>query len=466
MSQIGAHILAQDLAADNDRRNLAAIDRALADGRINDEAASHLKLLYSDSMHWFREVFYVLGKCFGAPKTAVMQYDYETDQALEQPISISDINPLSPYIVHHRLDNDPMRNQFFASSAGHKIDLAVSSIVTVIVGAQKNINRALIKITGKYYASYVNEVADTVYRVIASHEREASARAVADKIRERLSQRYISTPSEAVLSIIGSGHEKIAVDLVRALDRVERPRMRLQDVWRVKCLFDLIPQARTFIERIQAMMPERIISVRDSFYNMKKPRNYRDAKIIINIGPNPETIIPMEIICQVRSFFEFESRTHDVYEVTRKKKCAHSDNMEAKLANFYEKGVKEYNRMICDCLEDLFDRVGWNLLYSQGDSAAMFEGFPRECKLYYPQKILDNINEKLDDAIENELFKINDAPVKLSRVQQAQIFHFMARFVLVAAMPYMQRDWAVPATTQAGKLFNFVMTEVQRYYKK
>ena len=140
--------------------------------------------------------------------------------------------------------------------------------------------------------------------------------------------------------------------------------------------------------------------------------------------------------------------------------------MEAKLANFYEKGVKEYNRMICDCLEDLFDRVGWNLLYSQGDSAAMFEGFPRECKLYYPQKILDNINEKLDDAIENELFKINDAPVKLSRVQQAQIFHFMARFVLVAAMPYMQRDWAVPATTQAGKLFNFVMTEVQRYYKK
>lgn len=466
MSYIGAETSAQNISTENDRLNLLAIERALESGRINEEAAEHLRLLYSNSMSWFREVFYVLGKCFGAPKAAVMKYDYATDSAIDEPMRIADINPLSPYVVNHRLDADPMRNQFFTSSAGHKIDLAVSSIVTVIVGAQKNINRALDKITGKYYSSYVDEVASTVYRVIASHEREASARAIAAKIREKLTEKYISTPSETVLSIIGSGHEKIAVDLVRALDRVERPRMRLQDVWRVKCLFDLIPQARTFIERIQAMMPERILSVRDSFYNMKNPRNYRDAKIILNIGPNPETVVPMEIICQVRSFFEFENKTHDVYEAARKKKCAKSDNMEAHLANYYEKGVKEYNRMICQCLEDLFDRVGWNLLYSQGNSVAMFEGFPKECKLYYPQKVLDNINEKLDDAIENEVFSIVNAPVKLSRVQQASIFHFMARFVLVAAMPYMQRDWAMPQTTQAGKLFNFVMTEVQRYYKK
>ena len=71
--------------------------------------------------------------------------------------------------------------------------------------------------------------------------------------------------------------------------------MRLQDVWRVKCLFDLIPQARTFIERIQSMMPDRILSVRDCFYNMQNPRNYRDAKIIINIGTDNKNIIPMEI---------------------------------------------------------------------------------------------------------------------------------------------------------------------------
>ena len=466
MSYIGAETVAQDIAIENDRKNLIAIDRALESGRINEVAAEHLRLLYSDSMHWFSEVFYVLGKCFGAPKAAVMKYDYDSDSAIDEPMRISDINPLSPYIVQHRLDADPMRNQFFTSTAGHKIDLAVSSIVTVIVAAQKKIGRALDKMTGKYYAKYVDEVASTVYRVIASHEREASARAIATKIRDKLNEKYISTPSETVLSIIGSGHENIAVELVRALDRVEKPRMRLQDVWRVKCLFDLIPQARTFIERIQAMMPDRIISVRDSFYNMQNPRNYRDAKIVINIGPNPETVVPMEIICQVRAFFEFERQTHLAYEDARKKKCAKSDNIETRLATFMENGVKSYNSMICNCLEDLFDRVGWNLLYSQGDSTAMFEGFPKECKLYYPQKILDNINEKLDDAIENELFSIDNAPIKLSRAQQANIFHFMARFVLVAAMPYMQRDWAMPQTTQAGKLFNFVMKEIQRYYKK
>ena len=466
MSLIGSENWAHDISADNDRHNLAAIARAVADGRINEEAAEYLKILYSDSLHWFHEVFYVLGKCFGAPKAAVMKYDYATDSAIDEPIRIADLNPLSPYVVNHRLDADPMRNQFFTSSAGHKIDLAVSSIVTVIVGAQKKIDRALDKITGKYYASYVDEVSDTVYRVIASHEREASAHAIATKIREKLNERYISTPSETVLSIIGSGHEKIAVDLVRALDQVARPRMRLQDVWRVKCLFDLIPQARTFIERIQAMMPDRILSVRDSFYNMKNPRNYRDAKIILNIGPNADHIIPMEIICQVRTFFEFENKTHDVYETARKNKSKKSDRLEAKLADYYEDGVKAYNRMICQCLEDLFDRVGWNLLYSQGDAASMFEGFPKECKLYYPQKILDNINEKLDDAIENEVFRVTNAPVKLSKHQENRIFHFMARFILVAAMPYMQHDWAMPATTQAGKLFNFVMNEVQRYYKK
>ena len=122
--------------------------------------------------------------------------------------------------------------------------------------------------------------------------------------------------------------------------------------------------------------------------------------------------------------------------------------------------------MICDCLEDLFERVGWNILYTRNNNISIFEGFPKECTLYYPQKILDNINEKLDDAIENEVFRVCNSPAKLSKHQESRIFHFMARFVLVAAMPYMQRDWAVPATSQAGKLFNFVMTEVQRYYKK
>lgn len=454
-----------DMVADNDRKNLAVIESARQAGQINDEAAQHLSALYTDGMKWFREVFYFLGKCFGAPKAPVMRYDYETDCAVEEPIRISDINPLSPYIVHHRLDADPMRNQFFASGAGHQIDLAVSSIVTVIVGAQKNVKRALEKVVGKYYASYVDEVADTVYRVISAHEREASARAIADKIRAKLNSKYISTPSETVLSIIGSGHEKIAVELVRALDNVAKPRMRLQDVWRVKCLFDLIPQARTFIERVQQEMPERILSIRDTFYNLDNPRNYRDAKLIIDIGKDGQ-VVPLEIICQVRTFFEFERKTHTHYEITRRAKNKKNDNIERQLADVMECGVKEYNLMICQCLEDLFERVGWNILYNHDNGISMFEGFPRKCKLYYPQKILERITDKLDDAIENEVFHLTNAPVKLTQAQESEIFRFMAGFILVAAMPYFQTDWAVPNSTMAGKLFNFVMTEVQRYYKK
>ena len=120
MSYIGSDSWAQDIAADNDRKNQEIIDRAIADGRINDEAGEYLKCLYSDSIHWFREVFYVLGKCFGAPKAAVMKYDYETNSAIDAPIRIADINPLSPYVVNHRLDADPMRNQFFTSAVGAK----------------------------------------------------------------------------------------------------------------------------------------------------------------------------------------------------------------------------------------------------------------------------------------------------------------------------------------------------------
>ena len=60
------------LTADHDRHNLAFIDGALAAGRINEEAAGYLKRLYADGMAAYRDVFHVLGKCFGAPKTAVM----------------------------------------------------------------------------------------------------------------------------------------------------------------------------------------------------------------------------------------------------------------------------------------------------------------------------------------------------------------------------------------------------------
>lgn len=456
---------ADALTIAHDRKNLAAIDRAVADGRINEEAADYLRVLYGDGMHWFREVFYFLGRCLGAPKAPVMRYDYETDAAVSEPVLISDIHPLLPYIVNHRLDMDPMRNQFFTSGAGHKIVLNVSSIVTVIIGAEKNIDRALEKITGKYYSKYVSDVCDAVYDVIIKTNNDASARAVSEKVRAKLLEKYVSTPAEAALAVLGAGHEKIAADLVRALDMVKKPRMRLQDVWRVKCLFDLVPQARTFIERVRALMPDRILSIRDSFYDIDNPRNYRDAKLIIDIGTDGN-VVPMEIICQVRTFFDYERQTHNLYEVSRSSGNAKKAAVERKVAGALEDGVKKYNLLVCRCLDDLFERVGWNIAYSRGLNISLFEGFPKECTMHYPDKVVDTIMEKLDNAIENEVFYITHAPAPLTPAQTSEIFHFMARFILVAAMPYPRTDWQVPADTMAGKLFNFVMKEVQRYYKK
>lgn len=133
----------------HDEKNLELIEKAFAEERIDDATREYLTNLYSDSKGCFREVFLYIGKCFGAPKAAVHAYDYETDSAVNKQITISDINPLEPYLVNHRLDGDPMRNQFFVATHGHQIDLAVSSIVTVIIGAQKSVSRALDKITGK-----------------------------------------------------------------------------------------------------------------------------------------------------------------------------------------------------------------------------------------------------------------------------------------------------------------------------
>lgn len=449
----------------HDDKNLAIIDDALKSGQIDTAAHEYLTNLYTHSMDWFRELFLYIGKCFGAPKAAVHPYDYENDCAINEPITISDINPLEPYLVNHRLDADPMRNQFFVSTRGHQIDLAVSSIVTVIVGAQKSVSRALDKITGKYYDDYVNEVAQTAYNVIAKTERIASAQAISDKIHETFSKSFITDASSTVLGIIGSGHQKISAELVRALDKVTTPYERLEDVWRIKCLFDLVPQARTFIERICNMWPDKIIAVRDKFFNITNPRGYRDAKLVLNIGQKGQ-IIPMEIICQVRTFFEFEHQTHGAYEKSRRAKTKNAAQIENQTETLHIEGVKKYNAMICDCVEDLFDRIGWNILYSAGNEDMLFDGFPQISTIYYPQKITDTIMEKVDNAVENEVFFVQNAPVKMTKDQEIRIFRWMARFILVSAMPYSYADWSVPTDTMAGKFFNFIMKELQRYYKK
>ena len=448
----------------NEAHSLDIIRNAYDAGRLDDDARKYLEMLYTNSMAMFREVFLYIGKCFGAPKAPVRAYDLTTDCIINKPRTISEINPLSPYLVNHRLDMDPMRNQFFKTTNGHNIDLAVSSIVTVIVGAQKDVNRAIDKVTNKYYPQYIDEVVTTTYDVIAQHGREASARVISDKVRELFSNKFISDASPAVLGIVGSNHQKLATELLRALDKIRQPHKRLKDVWRIKCLFDLVPQARTFIDSVCNMWPDKILEVRDKFFDILNPRGYRDAKLILNIGTNGQ-IVPMEIICQVRTFFEFEHKTHSTYEETRKKSKP-TPRDEEKTEMIHTAGVKKYNHMICYCVADLFDRIGWNILYSDGNEDRLFDGFPRLSAIHYPQKIMDLILEKVDSAVENEVFRVENAPLKLTKDQEIRIFRWMARFILVTAMPYSDAEFDINMDSMAEKFFNFVMKELYRLYQK
>ena len=257
--------------SERDRQNLSVIDAALQSGCINEEAAQYLRTMYSDGMNWFREVFHFLGKCLGAPKAAVVPYDTVNNTGINTKMKIADINPLESYLVQHRLDADPMRNQFFTSPEKHQIDLSVSSIVTVIVAAQKDVNRAIDKITGKYYDEYLTCVLESVKNTMSTYVGKCSLTMLEDKIRERFAAQYVTDAAAVVLDLMGDIDKNMAVDLVRSLDKIRKPYTRLSDVWRIKCLFDLIPQVRVFIERMQELMPERILEIRDKFYDI--PRN-------------------------------------------------------------------------------------------------------------------------------------------------------------------------------------------------
>ena len=121
---------------------------------------------------------------------------------------------------------------------------------------------------------------------------------------------------------------------------------------------------------------------------------------------------------------------------------------------------------MCDCVEDLFDRIGWNILYGAGNEDMLFDGFPVITTSYYPQKITETILEKVDNAVENEVFFVQNAPAKLTKDQESRIFRWMARFILVAAMPYTYDNWEISTDNMPCKFFNFIMKELYRYYKK
>jgi len=450
------------LIENHDAQNLAKIEHALHAGKINREAADYLIMMYSDSARHFKQIFNIMGECFGAPKAAVLEYNTQTWSAIDNPIKIADINPMSSYIVHHRLDIDPMRNQFFTADRDNHIDLAVSSIVSIIIASQKSIERAIEKLTGKYYDRYTTKVIRTVKQIITDEHSAANANAVATKIKQKFDEKFITSASEMVLQIIGKGHESIAVKLVREIDDITPPHYRLRDIYRVKCLFDLIPQARTFIERLYEVAPHRIITMRDKFYDIEHERNYRDAKIILDLGTANKKI-PLEVICQVRTFFNYEIKNHDEYVTARKSGGGKTTDIAKNMAKFYENGIAEYNKLICDCVEDLFERVGWNILYGQSmDEKSFFDGFPQLSKFYYDADVVESVIENLDKAVQNEVFTIPNAPIELSKAQEFAIFRWMAKFILISAIPYKSEEQKIEGDGISARLFNFVMGTLHR----
>ncbi|MDR2685550.1 MAG: hypothetical protein LBB23_02115 [Rickettsiales bacterium] len=410
--------------AKTDAANLAAIRQAYDDGKINSDAKEYLELLYSDGMRWFFRAFKLLGRYLGPPKHKILRYNFETLSADTTHLKISDINPLHNYIVYHRLDQDPVRNQFFGMSKAGRVDLLVSSIITMLISSQKKVARAIEKVSldSRYYREHAIAIAS------------ARERAKSDAEFDELTRKIIP------------------------------PYKRLKDVYRVKCLFDIMPQLRAFVNGLTSSMPDRIIAAYDKFYSHKNQRNYRDSKIIIDIGQNG-VVIPLEIICQVRTFFDFENASHDIYVAYRKGNQNLWDN--TGISKLHEAGVWSYNEVVCDCTRQLFDRIGWNILYNQNNDIfeSLFDGFPRNNIAHYPRSLIDSINAKLAENIESGNFAIENAPRRMSNTELMLIFEYMAAFVLSAAMPYANSMHNVAGDTMPTKFFNFVMAELSEYYK-
>lgn len=450
------------LAKDMDARNLKKINAAFDEKRIDVATRDYLTLLYSDGMGCFQQNFYFLGRTLGAPKTPIYKYNAETNSSSEKETEISEIGPNASYIVHHRFDKDPMRNQFFLFS-GTTVRLFVSSIVSVIIASQKSVGRSIDKVTGKYYDEYLAEVVDAVAKVLTVHKKTASIAAISEKITSAFRATFVSNPAPEVLKIIGNIFPEISVDLVRALDLVLPPHIRLRDVYRMKLLFDTVPQINAFIENVRHIFgPGKILSVRNKFFDLANVRGYRDAKIVVGFDING-SIAPLEIICNVRTFFEAERQSHLEYETLR---AEGTRRAEKAIGRLHHEGTVAYNTIIYRAAHYLLHRVGWNIIYDRDlrlDS--FFRGFPEIKEIPYPQKIVNSILEKVDGNVQNEIFRLPYAPRPLSQQEEISVFRYIARFILSSALPYSWKFDELKGRGLSDQVFNFVMKELYRYYE-
>ena len=451
------------LTKDLDAKNLKKIAEAFDNGRIDAAARDYLIALYSDSAGCFRFNFHFLGHALSAPKSPVYSYDSAADTTEDKELTIADVNPDGTWLVYHRFDNDPLRNQFFTYD-GTSVKLFVSSIVSAIVASQKSIGRALDKITGKYYDDYLDEVLAAIARVLSRHQRAASVKAIQDKITAVFRAEFVSSAAGAVLKIIGNLFPEISVDLVRELDVITPPYARLNDAYRMKLLFDAVPQINAFIDYVKQLPQIRIAHIKNKFYNLDSESGYRDAKIIA-LFEHDGNDIPLEIIMNVRTFFDAERTSHGDYEDLRAGDGRKASAKNA-LAQLHHNGIVEYNKIICQAVANLMHRVGWNIMYERElHTRSFFKGFPEVAALPYDSKIVDAILEKMDDTVKNEVFHIPYGPRPLSVQEEIQLFRYIAQFVLFAALPYSLKFEEIKNFGFSGKVFNFVMKELYRYYE-
>jgi hypothetical protein len=304
---------------------------------------------------------------------------------------------------------------------------------------------------------------------LLKHRKSASVQAIHDKIADSFRARFISAAPGEVLKIIGNLFPDISVDLVRELDKVPPPFARLNDVYRAKFLFDTVPQINAFIDHARGIAANGVVSVKNKFYYLDSDRDYRDAKIIARFDFGGRSV-PLEIICNVRTFFDAERLSHSGYESirvpARAETAAGRSAKKDEVKEMHHNGIVEYNKIICRCVSYLMHRVGWNIMYEKDLGAeSFFMGFPEATDLPYSQKIVDMILDKMDGSVVNEVFRIPYAPRPLSETEEISVFRYVTRFILFSALPYSYKYEEIRNMGFSGKLFNLVMKELYRYYE-
>ncbi|MCL1785863.1 MAG: hypothetical protein FWG39_01775 [Alphaproteobacteria bacterium] len=525
-SKIRRKVVEKDIAA-HDEQNLQKIKDALDSGRINEEAAEYLSAVYANSKKRCRDFFIALEEYLGEPTAEVRVYDYETAGPVGAPVRLSDVSPLNAYVTQYQFDGDPMRNLFSKRDyKNSKTEMLVSSMVDVIIGKQKSVDRVLEKLTGKRYKEYSREVLRCSKSVIKSSigiqsltdctvaqielkfknkfitDAYATVSEVIDHVYEQMTESQEDNKTslgfevnDLVMDFINNKEKrrKMLGDLATELKLITKPHLRLRDVWRAKCLFDMVPQARAFAQYLQTF--NRTEEFSDTFNNKDYHggRNYRDIKFFMNLDPVGRKN-PIEIICQVRTFFNAEKNSHGDFEQLR---CGTTQECDAnqckqnlaKVSAMHECWIRRYNQKICNYTGLLFNHIWWKIPCDQESYSNLkspLEGFPElgpmGCEFEEENAVIRKVNKAIKDK---KLTILEPGDGKMGQLYQTEVLHYMTRFILssvitpgkMAMRCQMQDNVCQAGSTwceekaikglpkESKKLFDLVITELQKFYR-